>query len=61
LIAVEEYSEEWLHRPVTLPAREAVASPTPGRAPLRDAPWLFGLLVASLAGEWWWRRRAGLR
>jgi hypothetical protein len=61
LLAVEEYSDEWLPRPITLPAREAVASLPPGRTPLRDQPWLFGLIVAALAGEWWWRRRAGLR
>ena len=61
LLGVEVYSEEWIPRPVTVPEREATAAPPPGRAPLRDQLWLFALAIVALSGEWWWRRRAGLR
>ena len=61
-VAVEEYSDELLPRPVTLRARGA-GRPTPvGRAAsARDWLWLFGLCVLALAGEWLARRRLGLR
>jgi hypothetical protein len=62
LVAVEEYSDEWLPRPVTLTAREEVevlASSAPSRA--RGWVWLFALCVLGLAGEWLARRRLGLR
>jgi hypothetical protein len=62
LVAVEEYSDEWLPRPVTLTAREEVsvlASSSPSRA--RGWVWLFALCVLGLAGEWMARRRLGLR
>ena len=38
-----------------------LAAPPAGRAPLRDHLWLFALVIVTLSGEWWWRRRAGLR
>ena len=44
LVAVEEYSDEWLPRPVTLTEREeitALASAAPSRA--RGWVWLFAL------------------
>ena len=62
LVAVEQYSDEWLPRPAVLTAREEVsvlASTSPSRA--RGWVWLFGLCVAGLAGEWLARRRLGLR
>lgn len=62
LVAVEEYSDEWLPRPVTLNPREeitALASAAPSRA--RGWVWLFALCVLGLAGEWLARRRLGLR
>lgn len=62
LVAVEEYSDEWLPRPVTLDPRDEVsvlASHTPSRA--RGWVWLFALCVLGLAGEWLARRRLGLR
>jgi hypothetical protein len=61
IVAVEAYSDELLPRPVVLaeqPARPAVPA---RRSPARDWPWLFGLCVAGLAGEWFARRRLGLR
>jgi hypothetical protein len=60
-VAVEEYSEELLPRPLALSAHPA-ASPVPaGRRAARDRLWLFALAVLGLAGEWIARRRLGLR
>jgi hypothetical protein len=62
LVAVEQYSDEWLPRPVTLEEREQVsvlASTAPSRA--RGWVWLFAVCVLGLAGEWMARRRLGLR
>ncbi len=61
MVAVEEFTDEWLSRPVTLSAHQPTGGLPPGREPLRDLPWLFGIAIAALSGEWWWRRRAGLR
>ncbi len=61
LLGVEVYSDEWLFRPVAIQERSASAAVPGGRAPLRDQLWLFGVAIAALAGEWWWRRRTGLR
>ena len=61
LLGVEVYSDEWLLRPAVISEREATAAPPSGRSPLRDELWLFAVAIAALAGEWWWRRRAGLR
>jgi hypothetical protein len=62
LVAVEEYSDEWLPRPVGLseqPAGTVLASQVPSRA--RGWVWLFALCVLGLAGEWLARRRLGFR
>lgn len=61
VVAVETYSSEYLPRPVTIAAR-AARTPRPSpRESVREQFWLFGLAVAALAVEWWWRRRLGLR
>ena len=60
-VAVEEYSDELLPRRVTLRSRNAVASEPGGRTVARDWLWLFGLCVLAFAGEWFARRRLGLR
>jgi hypothetical protein len=60
-VAVEEYSEELLPRPVALTAHEARAPIAGGRRAARDWLWLFGICIAGLAGEWIARRRLGLR
>lgn len=60
-VAVEEYSDELVPRPVSLQARSARAQPPPGRTVARDWLWLFGLCIAALTGEWFARRRLGLR
>ena len=60
-VAVEEYSDEWLRRPVVLAARPAVPRQRQDREPLRSSWWPYLLAVLALGGEWWWRRRLGLR
>jgi hypothetical protein len=61
LIAVEAYSDEYRSRPVALDSSVAAVTMAGVPDPLRDAPWLFALAALALLGEWWWRRRAGLR
>jgi len=61
MVAVEEFTDEWLPHPVALSAHGPTGGLPPGREPLRDLPWLFGAAIAALSGEWWWRRRTGLR
>ena len=60
-VAVEQYSDELVPRPVTLRPHDARAAPPAGRRAARDWLWLFGLCVLGLAGEWMARRRLGLR
>jgi hypothetical protein len=59
--AIEAYSDEWLSRPVTLSAQAGVPAMGRGRRAARDWPWLLGLAVLALCGEWLTRRRLGLR
>jgi len=59
--AVESYSDELLPRPVALAARDARVSRPAGRTSAREWLWLFGICVVALAGEWFARRRLGLR
>ena len=61
VLGVEVYSDEWLPRPVALTERPAAAPLEPSRTPARERLWLFALAVAGLSGEWWARRRMGLR
>lgn len=60
-VAVEQYSDELLPRPVSLTAHEARVLPPTGRTAARDWLWLFGICVLALSGEWLARRRLGLR
>ncbi len=60
-LAVEEYSDEWLPSRATLAERPGAANLSGARFPLRSWVWLFGLAVAAFAGEWFARRRMGLR
>jgi hypothetical protein len=60
-VAVEEYSDELLPRPIALETRNARIQRPPGRTAARDWLWLFGLCVLAFAGEWLARRRLGLR
>ena len=60
-MAVETYSDEWLPRPVALSEQVVSAMPETAQFHARQWIWLFGLCVSGLAGEWWARRRLGLR
>jgi hypothetical protein len=60
-VAVEQYSDELLPRPVSLIAHEGQAVQPGARSPARDWLWLFGVCVLALSGEWLARRRLGLR
>ena len=60
-VAVEEYSNEFLPRPVSLTTRDGRTTSPGGRTTARDWLWLFGICVLALSGEWLARRRLGLR
>ena len=60
-VAVEEYSDEWLPARVMLADRRGVSPSGGARQPIRGWAWLFGIAVAAFAGEWFARRRMGLR
>ena len=60
-VAVEEYSDELLPRPVTLASHEARPVRSSTRTAARDWLWLFGICILALSGEWLARRRLGLR
>jgi hypothetical protein len=59
--AVETYSDEWLPRAVTVTAQAGTPALDRERRSARDRPWLLGLAVLALCGEWLARRRLGLR
>ena len=61
VLGVEEYSDEWLRRPTRLADRRPTGVALPTREPLRDQWWLFLVVASAFCGEWWWRRRNGLR
>jgi hypothetical protein len=61
VVAVEEYSDELLPRPVTLTAHEGRLERPARRTTARDRLWLFALCVLALSAEWLARRRLGLR
>jgi hypothetical protein len=60
-VAVEQYSDEFLPRRISLTPHEGRATSPGGRSTARDWLWLFGLCVLALSGEWLARRRLGLR
>ena len=60
-LAVEEYSDEFLPRSVTLADRKSAVTGNRVRKPVRGWIWLFGAAVLAFAGEWTARRRLGLR
>lgn len=60
-VAVEQYSDELLPRPVVLTPHDGRSPVAAGRRAARDWLWLFGLCIAALAAEWIARRRLGLR
>jgi hypothetical protein len=60
-VAVEQYSDEFLSRPLSLTAHEGRTPRSTARTTARDWLWLFGLCILALSGEWLARRRLGLR
>jgi hypothetical protein len=60
-VAVEEYSGELLPRPLALTPHEARPPRSITRTSARDWLWLFGVCILALSGEWFARRRLGLR
>jgi hypothetical protein len=60
-VAVEQYSDELLPRPVSLTTRPGRQQRPTSRSAARDWLWLFGICVLALSGEWLVRRRLGLR
>ena len=61
LMAVERFADELMPRARVLVDQSAASSLTPRRTSVRDQLWLFGLALLALAGEWFARRRLGLR
>jgi hypothetical protein len=61
LLAVDDWSEEWLPRPVVVQNRDTPSIAAAGFTSTRRWIWLFGLCVLGLSGEWLVRRRLGLR
>lgn len=61
LVAVERYSDEFLPRAAVLTAQDPADVTGSRQTSPRDWPWLFGIAVAALCGEWVLRRRLGLR
>ena len=60
-VAVEQYSDEWLPRTMTLQDHPVSGKSANASTSARQWLWLFGLCITGLAGEWWTRRRLGLR
>jgi hypothetical protein len=60
-VAVEEYSAEFFPRPVALTSHAAVRPVATDRSHARRLAWLFLLAVTALCGEWYARKRLGLR
>ena len=57
---VEQYSDEYPPRSVTVAAQPGRPRGAGRARYARQQPWLFVLVVAALAGEWAWRHRRGL-
>jgi hypothetical protein len=61
LVAVEQYSDELLPRPLALSPHQPRVGRSGSRSAARDWPWLFALCVLAFSAEWFARRRLGLR
>lgn len=60
-VAVEQYSDELLPRPITLSAQNPGTTRAAARTSARDWLWLFGICILAFSSEWFARRRFGLR
>jgi hypothetical protein len=61
LLAVDQWSEEWLPHPAPLASRETPEITQASVTSTRQWIWLFGFMVVALSTEWLARRRLGLR
>ena len=61
VVAVDEWSDEWIPRPPVLSTHEAPAASLGGVTSSRRWIWLFAIVIAALTVEWWTRRQLGLR
>jgi hypothetical protein len=61
VVAVEPWSAEYLPRPAVLKAQAVPIGAGSLRTALRDQTWIYFVVVLLLCGEWWVRRRMGLR
>ena len=61
LVAVEEYSDEFVPRAATIAAKAGTSVAATTRTAARDWVWLFGMVVLGLCAEWLVRRKLGLR
>jgi len=61
VVAVEEYSGEFLPRAATVGDQPGPVTAAGAVRAARDWPWLLVLAVLCFAGEWYARRRLGLR
>lgn len=59
-IVVEQYSEEFRARPITLAADPGSGGVVVTLRRARERLWLFGLVLLALVAEWAWRLRRGL-
>jgi len=61
VVAVEDYSDEWLPRPQTLGAQAEPPRAASHATNARQWLWLFAVAIIGFAGEWTARRWLGLR
>jgi hypothetical protein len=61
LVAVEEYSDEFLSRTPGIASKAGMSVTGTARTAARDWVWLFGMVVLGLCAEWLVRRKLGLR
>jgi hypothetical protein len=61
LLAVDQWSEEWLPHPTQLAPRESPEIAQASITSTRQWIWLFGFMVVALSAEWLARRYLGLR
>jgi hypothetical protein len=59
VVVVEEYSDEFVARPVAAPSGAEVGAAR-RRVGARETWWMFALALGALIGEWAWRTRRGL-
>ncbi|MEP6746031.1 MAG: hypothetical protein ABJB33_11090, partial [Gemmatimonadota bacterium] len=61
IVAVEPWSDEFVPQAPGLRSQASAGMAGISRSTLRDRTWVYLLVVLLLCGEWWLRRRMGLR